>query len=32
VEAALSYENLEYFGPAYEEYMGETKMFIPFIF
>jgi protein-S-isoprenylcysteine O-methyltransferase Ste14 len=25
-------ENLNYFGPAYEEYMGDTKMFIPFIF
>lgn len=25
-------ENLRYFGSVYEEYMGETKMFIPFIF
>ena len=25
-------ENLSYFGPPYEEYMGKTKMFIPFIF
>jgi len=25
-------ENLEHFGPAYAEYMGQTKMFIPLIF
>lgn len=25
-------ENLRYFGLAYEEYMQETKMFIPFLF
>ena len=25
-------ENLRYFGPPYEEYMRETKMFLPFIF
>jgi len=25
-------ENLSYFGSAYQEYMGETKMFVPFVF
>jgi protein-S-isoprenylcysteine O-methyltransferase Ste14 len=25
-------ENIEYFGPAYREYMDGTKMFIPFLF
>ncbi len=25
-------ENIRYFGPAYQEYMQETKMFIPFVF
>jgi protein-S-isoprenylcysteine O-methyltransferase Ste14 len=25
-------ENLEYFGPAYQTYMKQTKMFIPFLF
>ena len=25
-------ENLRYFGPVYKEYMGRTKMFVPFIF
>ena len=25
-------ENLEYFGSAYQDYMVETKMFVPFIF
>ena len=25
-------ENLTYFGSSYEEYMGKTKMFLPFIF
>jgi protein-S-isoprenylcysteine O-methyltransferase Ste14 len=24
-------ENTQFFGPSYEEYMGQTKMFIPFI-
>jgi protein-S-isoprenylcysteine O-methyltransferase Ste14 len=25
-------ENIKYFGPAYEEYMVKTKMFVPFVF
>ena len=25
-------ENIAYFGPAYEEYMEQSKMFVPFIF
>ncbi|MFC1484638.1 methyltransferase family protein [Candidatus Neomarinimicrobiota bacterium] len=25
-------ENVRYFGPAYEEYMQRTKMFVPFLF
>ena len=25
-------ENIRYFGPAYQEYMQKTRMFIPFIF
>jgi protein-S-isoprenylcysteine O-methyltransferase Ste14 len=25
-------ENVRYFGPAYEEYMRRTKMFVPFVF
>jgi len=25
-------ENIRFFGPAYEEYMKRTKMFVPFLF
>ena len=25
-------ENIEYFGPVYQEYMKHTKMFVPFVF
>jgi protein-S-isoprenylcysteine O-methyltransferase Ste14 len=25
-------ENIHFFGPAYREYMRQTKMFVPFLF
>lgn len=25
-------ENIEFFGPSYVQYIGKTKMFVPFIF